>query len=127
MLKLKLMDCLLNLNKYEIIDLHNEYCEENSYYSDRIEYMDSFDDLFYDVKIQDFLSRYDVEDFRFNDEFFTIDDNGDLHSFNEDELFEDKIFYDGIYDMIYDNLDYYRNNTYIAKLKELLDEYESEE
>lgn len=83
-------DTIDNMSDSEMIDLWNEYCGENGYYDDRIEYFD--EDVFNDL-----MSRKTPY------EIYQIVDNSDI------SFFDDYCHYDGYelntFSDVYDSID----------------------
>lgn len=72
------------LSDEEIIDIWNEYCDANRYYSNRIHNIDIFDEYFDNytpLEIADMIS-YNGSDYQRNADYFTYDEVcNDLHTY----------------------------------------------
>lgn len=64
----KLYDILNEMND-DIVPVWNEYCDNNAYYDDRIEYMDYLDDCFCGMRATEILECLD-RDFDVRDDYF---------------------------------------------------------
>ena len=73
---------LLELETKDIVPIHNEYCEVMGYEDNRVEYMDSLDDIFCDTTPLNIAMRIFYGDFNPNDNFFTFNGYGNLVSFD---------------------------------------------
>lgn len=68
-----------NLADDEQVDLWNDYCDVHEYYDDRVESMESFNELFYGVRPLEIIRRLDG-DFDPNDDWFYSDGLGNYCS-----------------------------------------------
>lgn len=86
----KVENYLKNYATYdEVVCLWNTYCEVNYMCDDRIEFMDDLNELFYDVKVSEFLKYINPRNrFDYSDDYFGFDGYGHLYSFKRVELFE---------------------------------------
>lgn len=74
-----------NWSTDEIVDAWNLRCDENNYMDDRIEYMDTFDELFCGLKPSEIAEKGYKRDFRTGDDFFVFNGYGNLESFSDVE------------------------------------------
>ena len=114
----RLQNIIDNMEDAELISAWNERCDSYSYYEDHIYYMSEIDELFYDVKVSEFLSNL-ADDFRVGDDYFK-DGVWGIESF------------DDIYDVINDDdlIEYIINEDDDLgndDIREILDEEEEEE
>ena len=65
----KVIELLENMDNSDIISIHNEYCDNNNYYDDRIYDMCEFDDLHSNMTPLDIINNID-RDFNANDDYF---------------------------------------------------------
>lgn len=89
-----------NLSENELFNIWNDYCDCNNYCDDRVYYVDELDDLCYNMKPTEIISRY-----------------GDLDGF---EYFKDGVYTEGSNDLI-DLIDYGALIDYIIDNKEDFD------
>ena len=102
----KLYDILNEMND-DIVPVWNEYCDNSGYYDDRIEYMDSLDDLLFGRTATEILNEVD-RDFNVRDDYFRftiygmesfsdpydvvdVDDLADYIIKNEETLYSDEL------------------------------------
>ena len=65
--------CLENMGEDALVDLHNEWCEQNRYYEDRIYPMYELDDYIGDLSqytLGDLFGRFQMDDFDFDHGYF---------------------------------------------------------
>ena len=74
-----------NWSTDEIVDAWNLRCDENNYMDDRIEYMDTFDELFCGLKPSEIAEKVYKRDFCTGDDFFAFNGYGNLESFSDVE------------------------------------------
>lgn len=74
-----------NWSNNEIVDAWNLRCDENNYMDDRIEYMDTFDELFCGLRPSEIAEKVYRRDFRTGDDFFAFNGYGNLESFSDVE------------------------------------------
>ena len=74
-----------NWSTDEIVDAWNLRCDESNYMDDRIEYMDTFDELFCGLKPSEIAEKVYKRDFRTGDDFFAFNGYGNLESFSDVE------------------------------------------
>lgn len=74
-----------NWSTDEIVDAWNLRCDENNYMDDRIEYMDTFDELFCGLKPSEIAEKVYKRDFNTGDDFFAFNGYGNLESFSDVE------------------------------------------
>ena len=78
----KLYDVIDGMSDYELITLHNKYCDSVSDYESRIYYMDELDDVMDEFSTVDIFNRVYYGNFNPNDSFFTFDGYDNLESLN---------------------------------------------
>lgn len=76
----KLIEILAEMND-DIVPVWNEYCDNSGYYDDRIEYMDSLDDLMFGKTATEILNEVD-NNFNTRDDYFRFNCYG-LESFSD--------------------------------------------
>lgn len=118
----ELKELLENMSDDDIIYVWNEYCDANSYYDYRIEYMETFDDIMSGKTPLEIVDSIDTE-FRTNDDYFVWGIYG-AKSFS---YIDDEINYDDLANYILDNDDDLGNSDIRIFLDELNDEEEGEE
>ena len=72
-------------NKWETSDIVHAWnlrCDESNYMDDRIEYMDTFDELFCGLKPSEIAEKVYKRDFCTGDDFFAFNGYGNLESFS---------------------------------------------
>ena len=74
-----------NWSNNELVDAWNLRCDESNYMDDRIEYMDTFDELFCGLKPSEIAEKVYRRDFRTGDDFFAFNGYGNLESFSDVE------------------------------------------
>ena len=74
-----------NWSTDEIVDAWNLRCDESNYMDDRIEYMDTFDELFCGLKPSEIAEKVYKRDFCTGDDFFAFNGYGNLESFSDVE------------------------------------------
>ena len=74
-----------NWSNNELVDAWNLRCDESNYMDDRIEYMDTFDELFCGLKPSEIAEKVYKRDFRTGDDFFAFNGYGNLESFSDVE------------------------------------------
>ena len=65
--------CLENMGEDALVDLHNEWCEQNRYYEDKIYPMFELDDYIGDLSqytLGDLFGRFQMDDFNFDHDYF---------------------------------------------------------
>lgn len=77
----QLLEMAENRDRWDLVELWNTYCDENSYFEDRIQYndIDEMEDYF--DSIADFYHAMD--NYNEFDDFFIIDGYGCLQSFDK--------------------------------------------
>ena len=74
-----------NWSNNELVDAWNLRCDESNYMDDRIEYMDTFDELFCGLKPSEIAEKVYKRDVRTGDDFFAFNGYGNLESFSDVE------------------------------------------
>ena len=74
-----------NWSNEEIADAWNFRCDEKGYMDERIEYMDTFDELFCNLKPSEIAEKVYRRDFCTGDDFYAFNGYGNLESFSEVE------------------------------------------
>ena len=72
---------LQDMSNSDIFVLWNKMCEDTSNYDEHIEYMDSFNELFYGSEPLEIIDMANT-DFSVNDDYFAFDRAGRLESFS---------------------------------------------
>ena len=72
-----------NWSNEEIADAWNFRCDEDGYMDERIEYMDSFDELFCNLKPSEIAEKVYRREFCTGDDFFAFNGYGNLESFSD--------------------------------------------
>jgi hypothetical protein len=67
----------------EIVDAWNLRCDKKDYMDERIEYMDTFDELFCNLKPSEIAERVYRRDFYTGDDFYAFNGYGNLESFSD--------------------------------------------
>ena len=68
-----LVNCLNNMSDDTLVDLYNEWCEQNRYYEDKIYPMYELDDYIGDLSqytLGDLFGRFQMDDFNFDHDYF---------------------------------------------------------
>lgn len=113
----KVKEILENLDDRELQRIWNEYCRESGYDDQEIFDMCEIDDLFYDMKVSDFLDK--LGDFNHRDNYFVYGIYG-LESFDD---ISDKVYFDDLANYIVANNETFDND----ELEELIEEDEEDE
>ena len=74
-----------NWSNEEIVDAWNFRCDEDNYMDERIEYMDTFDELFSNLKPSEIAEKVYRRDFCTGDDFYAFNGYGNLESFSDVE------------------------------------------
>ena len=72
-----------NWSNEEIADAWNFRCDEKGYMDERIEYMDTFDELFSSYKPSEIAEKVYRRDFCTGDDFYAFNGYGNLESFSD--------------------------------------------
>ena len=72
-----------NWSNEEIADAWNFRCDKKDYMDERIEYMDTFDELFSSLKPSEIAEKVYRRDFCTGDDFYAFNGYGNLESFSE--------------------------------------------
>ena len=72
-----------NWSNEEIVDAWNFRCDKKDYMDERIEYMDTFDELFSSLKPSEIAEKVYRRDFCTGDDFYAFNGYGNLESFSE--------------------------------------------
>lgn len=72
-----------NWSNEEIADAWNFRCDEKDYMDERIEYMDSFDEFFCNLKPSEIAEKVYRREFCTGDDFFAFNGYGNLESFSD--------------------------------------------
>lgn len=118
----ELKELLENLTDSELVDVWNEYCDNNRYYDDKINYMDWLDDDLQSKTPTQIIDMID-EDFNTNDKYYKYTIWG-IESFSD---INDYIYFDVLANYILDNKDALYNDEIREFLDELNEEEEGEE
>lgn len=114
----ELKELLENLTDSELVEVWNEYCDNNRCYDDKIEYMDDFDCLMEGNSPTKILESV-AKDFSTYDDYFKFGIYG-CKSFGDPS---DYIYFDDLANYILDNDEDFDNNG----IREFLDEQEDKE
>lgn len=93
-----------NWSNEEIADAWNFRCDEKGYMDERIEYMDSFDELFCNLKPSEIAEKVYRRDFCTGDDFYAFNGYGNLESFSEVEDYS-RFSYSELAEYLVDNGD----------------------
>ena len=93
-----------NWSTDEIVDAWNLRCDESNYMDDRIEYMDTFDELFCGLKPSEIAEKVYKRDFCTGDDFFAFNGYGNLESFSDVEDYS-RFSYEELAEYLVDNGD----------------------
>lgn len=115
----ELKELLENLTDSELVEIWNEYCDNNNYYDNRIESMDYFDDIMSGKTPLEIVNSI-CNDFNTNDDYFVFGVYG-CESFNY--LDEEHIYFDDLANYILDNDEDFDND----EIREFLDKLNKEE
>lgn len=74
-----------NWSNEEVADAWNFRCDEKGYMDERIEYMDTFDELFCNFKPSEIAEKVYRRDFCTGDDFYAFNGYGNLESFSDVE------------------------------------------
>lgn len=112
-LKEELKETIKNLTDWEVIDVWNEYCRENSYYEDEIFVMAELDDLARDMSPIEILEQFG--DMDTNDDYFINGIYGGKSFTNPYEV----IYLDDLVDYITRTF----NDCYSMEIQEVLENF----
>lgn len=103
-----------NLSEWELLGIWNEYCDYNNYWDDRVYYVSDLDELCYNMKPTEIISRYgDLDSYEyFKDGVYTEGSNDLL----------DLIDYGALIDYIIDNEEDFDNSDIADALEEIEEE-----
>lgn len=93
-----------NWSNEEIADAWNLRCDEDDYMDERIEYMDSFDELFCSLKPSEIAEKVYRRDFCTGDDFFAFNGYGNLESFSDVDDYS-RFSYEELAEYLVDNGD----------------------
>ena len=93
-----------NWSNEEIADAWNFRCDEKGYMDERIEYMDTFDELFCNLKPSEIAEKVYRRDFCMGDDFYAFNGYGNLESFSEVEDYS-RFSYEELAEYLVDNGD----------------------
>lgn len=71
--KAKLISILEDLSNADLIEVHNQYCDDNRYCDDEIHYMDDLPEYLHDIDPMRLLWMVQENDFRTNHTYFKMD------------------------------------------------------
>jgi hypothetical protein len=72
------------LDRYDLVNLHNEYCQEQGCHDDEIyANSDDFFNTFFDGKVIEAVRAVSYGEYNYNDNFVRFDGYGNLESFND--------------------------------------------
>jgi len=108
-----------NLSEWELLDIWNDYCDDNNYYDDRVYYVSDLDELCYGMKATDIISRYgELDGFEYFTDGVYVEGSNDLL---------DLIDYGALIDYIIDNEKDFDNSDIADALEEIEEEEDEEE
>lgn len=97
----KIKEAITELDDSDKVGLWNDYCENNRYCDDYIEWND-IDELLCGLKPSEIINRVDMENYREYDRFCAYDGSGELYSFDyaddEDSPFDLSLLAQWVYD-----------------------------
>lgn len=93
-----------NWSNEEIADAWNLRCDKKDYMDERIEYMDTFDELFCNLKPSEIAEKVYRRDFCTGDDFYAFNGYGNLESFSEVEDYS-RFSYEELAEYLVDNGD----------------------
>lgn len=114
----ELKELLENLTENELVDVWNEYCDINSYYDDKICYMDWLDEDLQNKTPTQIIDMID-NDFSLRDNYYKYTIYG-IESFDDAS---DVVYFDDLANYILDNDEDFDND----EIREFLDELNEEE
>lgn len=117
-LKQVVAEAIQNMNAYDVVRMHNEYCYEMSS-EDVVFHMSEMEDVFYGKSFLDVIDSL-ADDFCARDDFFYLDSMGRWNSTND--IWE-VIDADELADFIVDE----DNALYNSTIRSILNNYEEEE
>jgi hypothetical protein len=108
-----------NLSECVLLNIWNDYCDYNNYYDDKVYYVDELDDLCYNMKPTEIISRYgDLDGFEYFKDGVYVEGSNDLL---------DLIDYGALIDCIIDNEKDFDNSDIADALEEIEEEDDDEE
>ena len=93
-----------NWSNEEIADAWNLRCDKKDYMDERIEYMDTFDELFCNLKPSEIAEKVYRRDFCTGDDFYAFNGYGNLESFSDVEDYS-RFSYEELAEYLVDNGD----------------------
>ncbi len=93
-----------NWSNEEIADAWNFRCDEKDYMDERIEYMDTFDELFCNLKPSEIAEKVYRRDFCTGDDFYAFNGYGNLESFSDVDDYS-RFSYEELAEYLVDNGD----------------------
>lgn len=93
-----------NWSNEEIADAWNFRCDEKGYMDERIEYMDTFDELFCNYKPSEIAEKVYRRDFCTGDDFYAFNGYGNLESFSDVDDYS-RFSYEELAEYLVDNGD----------------------
>lgn len=100
----KIKEAITDLDDNDKVGLWNDYCENNRYCDDYIEWND-IDELLCGLKPSEIINRVDMENYREYDRFCAYDGSGELYSFDYANEDDSPFDLDSLAQWIYDNED----------------------
>lgn len=103
-----------NLSENELLNIWDDYCDYNNYYDDKVYYVDELDDLCYNMKPTEIISRYrELDGFEYFKDGVYAEGSNDLL---------DLIDYGALIDYIIDNEESFDNSDIADALEEIEEE-----
>lgn len=118
-LREKVSDAIENLSTSDLVEVYNEYAEENNY--EIMEDMDDFDDRLYGVEPHDLVKKVFYGEFNPNDKYFWFDGYENLHSASR--LKDMPVMTNELVDFVLDKMD---SVDFPSEIEEVIDEYNDE-
>lgn len=84
--KEKLIDLLHKMSDFEIVHIHNEYCQNVNYFDDEIFTLDMWDDIFHGSDTFDIACKVYYGDFKPTCEYFKFNGYGNIQSICKYEI-----------------------------------------
>lgn len=79
----KIVEYINNVNKYDLVALWNDYCDNNNCFDDELHSMEDIDELVGKLYPTELDSKFDFDSFSFGDNWFYINGYGYFESTND--------------------------------------------
>ena len=87
-----ILEAIKEMDNHELIEIHNQYCENINYMDDQIYYNDEeFFEIYFDGRTQELIRAIFYGDFNPNDEFIKFNGYANLDTFNNVEIDKEAI------------------------------------